>query len=138
MINKNDLAMALLTKANEIATTNSYTLIPFGMQYNPNASDTYITESCLFGDDNSIGMANNSSDIQFGVYQISIYTPKTDVACRWSGLEIADKFTCHFAMGLKLTYNAQTVEIIKASLTTPRLSDTHLAHILSVRFNVIN
>lgn len=138
MIIAQELAKALLNKANEVAIANSYTLIPQGQQYSPGIDETYVMESCLFGDNTTIGYANNSKDIQFGVYQIAIYTPKTQEGYRWLGLSIADKFSEAFAMGAQLSSGGQMVEILKASVTSPTLSSTHMTHILSVRFNVIN
>lgn len=138
MISKKDLAKALLNKTVEVAGDNNYNLIPYGEKYDPGVNETYIKEYCIYGDDNTVGMANNSSDIQFGVYQLSIHTPKTETGYRWKGAEIADVFTSAFSMGLQLTYNGQMVEILKASLTIPSISNTHMVHILSIRFDVIN
>lgn len=138
MILARDLAKALLNKANEVAAANSYTLIPQGLAHAPSVNETYVTEACIFGENNTLGMVTDSDEIQYGIYQIAIYTPKSDLGYRWNGLSIADTFKSAFTFGLRLSYNGQMLKILETSTTTPTLSDTHMAHVLSVRFNVIN
>ena len=139
MISKFDLAQSLLDKAVSVSSDNNYTLIPFGEKYEPSASETYVTEYVIYGDDNSLGYSVESSDIQFGIYQLTIYTPKTEKGYQWKGLAMVDVYSREFSQGLHLaSKQGQQIEIIKASTSAPNLSKTHMAHVLSIRFNVIN
>jgi len=138
MISKNDLAKALLNQARVISTANSYLLIPNGATYEPDPNTTYIQEFMIYGDDNSIGMADCSSDIQLGIYQININTPKSLEGAKWLGLKIADIFQAGFARGTQLTYNGQMVRTKNSSIQPMDGDDTHEIHILSVSYSVIN
>lgn len=137
MINKKNIAQALVLQANTIASLNTYIFITQGEQYEQNINDTYIEEMPLFGDDNSIGISDNSSDIQFGIYQLNIYTPKSNDGGRWEGLEIADVYQAGFAKGLEIEQGGQVVRIKSTSLAVMQQTKDHFKHILSVAYSVI-
>ena len=138
MISKHDLAKALLNKAREIATANSYVLVPDGSKYEPDQNTTYIQEFVIYGDDNARGIEDSSSDLQFGIYQISVNTPKALSGAKWLGLKIADIFQTGFARGTELTCNSQTVRTKNSSIQPMETDDTHETHILSVTYSVVN
>jgi hypothetical protein len=89
MISKFDLAKALLTKAQAIADANDYLLIKDGESYKEDVNTAYIQEFCLYGDDNTIGLSASSHDIQFGIYQLNVNTPKSFAGAKWLGLNVA-------------------------------------------------
>lgn len=136
MISKFDLAKALRDQATIVATANSYTLVGNGEGFEPDVNASHIEEIVLYNDDESIGLANNSSDIQLGVYQLSVHSPKTQT--KWIGLQIIDVLSTHFVMGLKPSFNGQQVVIKKASLSPMMQNNTHIIHHLSITFSVIN
>ena len=138
MINKHDLAKALLNQARLIAVNNSHTLIPNGMKYQPDPNTAYIQEFVLYGDDNGRGTEDNSKDLQLGVYQITINTPKAQDGSKWSGLKIGGVYQSGFARGTELIYNGQVVRIKNASLIPMDSDDTHNVHILSINYSIIN
>lgn len=138
MINKFSIAKALRDQAATIATINSFTLVGNGEGFTPDVNQTYIQEITLYGDDNTIGVADDSSDIQIGVYQMSVYTPKSEDGAKWAGLQIINIFQIGFPKGLELTFDNQTVRVRNASLSSMMQDDTHLIHHLSIVFSVIN
>lgn len=135
-INKFDLAKALRNEAKTVADNNSYTLVGEDERFEPDPDTTYIKESVLFGDDNSVGLSDNSSDIQIGIYQIDVNIPKNQ--SKWVALEIAGVFETAFFKGLKLTFNSQFLKIKTSSLSNEMENDTHLFYVLSIIFSVIN
>jgi hypothetical protein len=136
MINEFNLAKALRDKAQEIATANSYTLVANGEGFAPEVGETYIEEIVLYGNNDTIGMPNDSSDIQIGIYQININTPINE--SKWAGLAIVNVINPEFPKGLKLTFGGQLVVIKTTTLEPMQKNDTHLIHILSISFSVIN
>jgi len=138
MINKFNLAKALLDNAEAISVANSFLLIPDGEAHDPNPNETFIQEKPLYGPDNSVGLADNSSDIQIGIYQININTPKAQEGGKWSGLQIAGVFQAGFNKGLQLTFGGQMLRIKNTNIEKMDENDTHFIHILSVVFSVIN
>ena len=138
MINKFNIAKALFDKAEQVSTDNSYLLIAQGEKYEPNPNDAYIEEKPLFGDDNSIGLSDDSSDIQFGIYQINVNTPKVEKGGKWSGLNIAGVYQVAFSKGLELSFGGQTLRIKSTTVKPMKMNDTHFTHILSVVYSVIN
>jgi hypothetical protein len=136
MINKFNISKALRDNAKTIADANSVKLVSNGELYDPDINLGYVEEIALYGKDTSIGLADESSDIQFGIYQININTPKTKT--KWSGLKLADIFNAGFSKGLELTYNGQMVRIKNTTFEPMMQNDTHLIHILSINFSVIN
>ncbi len=136
MISKFDLAKALHDKAKLISDVNNLKLVTNGEQYSGGVNEIFIQEFLLFGNDVSIGIADNSSDISVGIYQLNINTPK--VKTKWSGLKFTDIFTNGFSKGLELTFNNQKVRIRTTSLETMMENETHFIQILSIRFSVIN
>ena len=134
-INKFDIAKALRNAAKTVSDANSYTLIGEGVIYSPDPNDTFVQEFVLYGDDNPLGVADNSSDIQIGIYQLNINVPKNQ--SKWVALEIIGVFDTAFPKGLELTFNSQMLRV-KASSLSPQLeNETHLIDILSVTFSVI-
>jgi hypothetical protein len=138
MINKFNIAKALLDNAQTISNDNSYLLVPDGEEYTKKPSETYIQEMPLYGDDESIGISDDSSDIQFGIYQINVNTPKAEEGAKWSGLTIAGVYQTGFAKGLTLSFGGQSLRIKNTSLAGMQQNDTHFIHILSITFSVIN
>lgn len=136
MISKFDLAKALRDKADLVATANSYKLVANGESFEPDVDKSHTVEIVLFGDDNSVGLPNASSDISFGIYQLSVHSPKSQT--KWAGLEIADVWKAAFSKGLQLTFNSQLVVINTSSLSPMMQNGTHLIHHLSITFSVIN
>ena len=138
MINKFNIAKALLNKAKQVSTDNGYLLIPESQKHEPSPGETYAQEMVLYGDDNSIGISDNSSDVQFGIYQLNINTPKSESGGKWSGLTISSVYQAGFSKGLELAFGGQSLKIKSASLSTMMQNDTHYIHILSVKYSVIN
>ncbi len=136
MISKFDLSKALRNQAVIVAAANDYTLVANGEAFTPDVNSSHIVESVLYGDDNSIGLADNSSSISFGIYQLSVHSPKTQ--SKYVGLAIVDVLQTSFSKGLELTSNSQMVRIKTASLSPMMETDTHLIHHLSLDFTVIN
>lgn len=134
-INKFDIAKALRDKAKTVSDANSYTLIGEDESFSPDPNDTYIKESALFGDDNSVGIADSSSDIQIGIYQIDVNVPKTQ--SKWAALVIIGVFETAFFKGLQLTFNSQVVKIKTSSISGEMENYTHIFYALSITFSVI-
>lgn len=138
MINNFNIAKALFDKAEQVSTSNSYLLIAQGEKHEPNPNETYIEEFPMFGDDNSVGLADASSDIQFGIYQINVNTPKAEKGGKWSGLNIAGVYKSAFSKGLTLSFGGQNVRIKNVSVNPMNMNDTHFTHVLSITYSVIN
>ncbi len=138
MINKFSIAKALLDNAQSIADTNGYDLVPEGGEYTADPNTTYIQEYCLYGDDNMIGMAAGDNDIQFGVYQININTPKAMAGAKWLALNIAGVYQSGFSKTTQLTNDGQKLTILGSSLNQLDGDDTHMQYVLSINFSVIN
>lgn len=137
MISKHDLAKALATKCKEIADDNSYLLIAEGIPYSPTVDATYIKEAVLYGSDNANALNDDSSDYMIGIYQLSIYTPRSSLSGKYDDLAISEVFQTGFKRGTELTYNNQSLRIKTSTLRPMDFSDTHFLHILSISFNVI-
>lgn len=138
MINKFNIAKSLLDKAKQVSSDNSYLLIPDGESYTSEPNTTYIEEKVLYGDDLSVGISDNSSDIQFGIYQLNVMTPKAEEGGKWSGLQIAGVYQTEFSKGLELSFGGQMLRLKNASVKPMGQNDTHFMHVLSVEFSVIN
>ena len=138
MINSFSIVKALLDKAQQVADDNSYLLIPHGKSYKPDVNTAYIEEFTLFNESISIGMADNSSDIQMPIYQLNINTPRSNVGARFMGLIITGVYQEAFKKGTQLTFNGQMIRAKDAKVTQAAVHDTHLTHILSIEFSVIN
>ena len=72
MINKFNIAKALINKAIQVSDDNAYELVSDGKSYSSDPNTTYIEEMVLYGEDQSIGIGDDSSDIQFGIYQLNM------------------------------------------------------------------
>jgi hypothetical protein len=136
MVNNFDVAKALKDQANIIATANDYILISTDESNPSDVNGSYIEEFTLFGDDNSIGISDASSDIQIGIYQLSVYVPKT--SSKWAALAIIGVLQFGFPKGLEMIYNAQTVRAKNSSISPLMQNDTHLIYHLSIAYSVIN
>lgn len=136
MIDEFDLAKALRDQADIVAAANSYTLVGNGEGFEPDVNALYIEEIVLYGNNESIGLANNSSDIEIGIYQLSVHSPKTQP--KWVGLQVVGVLKAHFVRGLKPSFNGQQAIIETSSLAPMMHNDTHLIHHLSITFSVIN
>lgn len=144
MISNFKIAKALRDRAKVVADANSYPLVTNGQNYQNDADGLYIEESVLFGDDNSIGISDNSSNIQIGIYQLSVNIPKNKT--KWTGLEVIDVLKASFTKGLELTHDGQTLRI-KNLLVSPISrtaapasmfdSETHYVYNLSIEYSVI-
>ena len=142
MISKFDLAKALRDQAKIVSDANSFVLISDGKtedgeNFTPDVNKSHIIESTLFGDDNHVGLGNDSVVIQYGIYQLSVHSTKIEP--KWTGLLIIDILTAHFARELTPSFNGQNVKVIDSS-TSPMImeSKTHFIYNLSIRFSVIN
>lgn len=138
MINKFNIAKALLDKAVTVSNDNSYLLIPDGESYTPDPNTTYIEEKVIYGDDLSVGISDISSDIQFGIYQINVMTPRAKEGGKWAGLQITGIYQGEFSKGLGLSFGGQTLRIKNSTVKPMGKDDTHFVHILSINFSVIN
>jgi len=136
MISKFDLAKALRDQAKITADANSIKLVTNGEGFSPGVNQTIIEEAVIFGDDNSIGLAGATSDMQIGIFQLSLHVPKNET--KWDGLKIIDILQAAFPRELKLTFNSQLVVIMDSSTGPMFQNDTHFIFILSVSFSVIN
>jgi len=136
MINVFDLAKALRNEAKIVTDANSFTLVGNGEGFEPDVNQSHIEEIVLYGDDDSVGLGNDSSDIQIGIYQLSVHSPKNDT--KWAGLKIVGVLKDHFVRGLKPIFNSQMVVIETSSLAPMMQNDTHIIHHLSIEFSVIN
>lgn len=138
MISKHDLSRALATKAREIASDNSYNLVANNEQYTPDVNEVYIQQFVLGGTSNSPWLADDSDELQFGIYQISVHTPKSSRSAELDGLQIAEVFQLGFKRGTELVYNGQMVRMLEGNIQPLTFDPTHLTHVLSVRYSVIN
>lgn len=138
MISKYDLAKALYEQAKLVCANNGYLLIPEGQTYEPEPSATYVQEFVLYGEDTAPGLADDSSDIQLGIYQININTPKEKAGAKWIGLQMAETIQTGFKRGTELTYNGQMVRTKTTATLAMLPNETHEVHILSINFSVIN
>lgn len=136
MISKFNLAKALRDEAKVVTDANNYVLVGNGEEFEPDVNESHIEEIVLYNDDETIGLANNSKDIQIGIYQLSVYSPKTK--SKWTGLQIVDVLAAHFTRGLKPEFNGQQIVIETSSLSPMMQTETHLVHHLSIKFSVIN
>jgi hypothetical protein len=136
MISKFDLAKALRNQAVIVTDANSLRLVGNGESFSPDVNESHVEEIVLYGDDNTVGVGNDSSDVQVGIYQLSAHTPIAQQ--KWAGLSIVDILAASFTKGLKLTFNSQLVIIMESSIAQMMTNDTHNIHHLSVRFSVIN
>lgn len=136
MINKFNLAKALRNEAKIVTDANSFKLVANGEGFTPDVNQTFIEEIVLFGDDNSVGLGDASSDVQFGIYQLSVHSPINKT--KWDGLQIIDILSAHFVRGLKPSFGGQKAVITTASVAPMMKDDTHLIFHLSVTFSVIN
>lgn len=138
MINKFDLAKALYDNAKAVSDANGYTLVADGQEYETSPDIAYVREYALFGDDDPIGISDNSSDIQFGIYQLTICTPKIQEGSKWVGLNMVGIYESGFQRGTVLTYNGQSVRIRNSSVAPLPSDETHLIRALSIQYSVIN
>lgn len=135
MISKFDLAKALRNQAKIVTDANSITLVGNGEGFSPDVNESHIEEIVLYGDDDSVGLGNASSDIQFGIYQLSLHTPINKT--KWDALQVIDILQASFTKGLKLTFNSQLVIVKESSLAEMMTNNTHMIAHLSIRFSVI-
>ena len=135
-ISKFDLAKALRNQAKIVADANSITLVGNGEGFSPDVNLSHIEEIALFGDDNTLGHEDTSSDMQVGVYQLSVHTPK--IQTKWEALRIIDILQASFVKGLELTFNGQLLRLRNGSISTMDQNETHLIFHLSIVFTVIN
>lgn len=138
MINKFNIAKALFDKAEQVSNDNSYLLIAEGQKHESEPNETYVEERVLYGGDNSVGLGDDSSDIQFGIYQINVNTPKAEKGGKWAGLKIASVYQTEFIKGLTLSFDGQGLRIKSTSVAKMMQSKTHYIHILSIVYSVIN
>lgn len=136
MIGKFNLAKAFRNEADIVADANSYTLVGNGQGFTPDVNESHIEEIVLFGDDESVGLGNNSSNVQFGIYQLSVHSPIHDK--KWTGLQIIDVLSAHFKRGLEPAFGGQKAVVTIASVAPMMKNDTHLIFHLSITFSVIN
>ena len=135
MISKFNLAKALRNEAKIVTDANSLTLVGNGEGFIADVNKSHIEEIVLYGDDNSVGLANLSSDIQRPVYQLSVHSPKNQT--KWVGLDIADTLSAHFVRGLKPSFNGQKAVVTTASVATMIQNSTHFIYHVSVTLSVI-
>jgi hypothetical protein len=138
MINKFSLAKSLYDQAKLISNSNSLNLVADGEEYTTTPNEEYIEDHVLFGKDDSVGISDASSDIQLGVYQLTINTPKAEEGAKWRGLQIANIYQEGFPKGLELTHDNQAARIRNTSIVPLGQNDTHLVFVLSVQYSVIN
>ena len=138
MINLFTLSKALLDRLTEVATTNGYTLVPAGSEYTRDPAATFIEEFTLFGKDETVGLSADSSDIQFGVYQVNINVPKSQSGAKWKALEMGGIVRGHFPKALILTNGSQEVKIYNSSISKLDSDETHYRYILSITYSAIN
>ena len=137
MINKLSIAKALGDKLRQVCIDNDFTLIPEGATVETSVTGSYVSDFVLYGDDNAIGIADISSDIMLGIYQINLLTPLTQNGGKWVSLSMAQIIQSAFNRGLTLTNNDQALRIKSTSLRQLSKTETHYVHILSVSFSVI-
>ncbi len=137
MINHLNLTKALVNAANTVATAQSHTLVTQGKSYKPKPNDSFIAESLLFGDSSHLGVANDSSQMQRGIYQIDAYVPKCFEGSRFTALEMLSHYQTAFARGSEFTESGQTARAEKNSIAKTPSTKTHNRFTLSVTFSVI-
>lgn len=138
MINKFNIAKALFDQAELVSTNNSYLLIAEGENHESQPNETFIKEKVVYGDDNSVGLSDVSSDIQLGIYQLNVYTPQAEIGGKWSGLNIAGVYSSAFNKGLSLSFGGQNLRIKNASVMPMDKNETHYIHIISIVYSVVN
>jgi hypothetical protein len=103
------------------------------------ADEVAIFDDLLLNDDRSIGLADNSSDMQMGIYQVSIYIPRTFQSnSEWSGLAISDRIQAGFAKGKELCEDGQLTRIKNSKTNELDPVETHFIWAVSIKFSVIN
>lgn len=135
-ISKFNLAKALRNEAKIVTDANNLTLVGNGEGFSPDVNEPHVEEIVMFGDDNSVGLGDVSSDVQFGIYQLSVHSPISQT--KWAGLQIIDILSAHFVRGLKPSFNGQQAVVTTASVAPMMKNSTHLIFHLSVTFSVIN
>ncbi len=135
MISKFSIAKALRDQASITATAQGLTLVSFGEQFTPGINESFLEEAVIFGNDDSLGLSDSSSDYQIGVYQIKVYTPKTGT--KWQGLGLVDAIQTAFLKGLELTHNGQAIRIKNAYTGPMLLYDTHFIHTFSAEYSAL-
>lgn len=136
MISKFDLAKALRDHADIVATTEGVDITSISSSYEADPNTIFVEELVIFGVDRPVGLSDDSSDYQTGIYQLNINTPRTGT--KWPGLELVDAFSAAFKKGTELVYNGQMVRVREQEVRPMTVHDTHLTHILSIVFTVIN
>lgn len=137
MINKMYVAQALKLQAKTATDALSVTLIGGDKGYQPTPTQTLVIESPLFGDDEAIGVGDDSSDLQTGIYQLDVLTPKVN-GNKWQALNLATQINQYFTRGTELTKSGQKVRIKNTNTSSLIQDDTHFRYALSITFTVIN
>lgn len=135
MISKTNLSIALKAKAKSVADSLGVN-ISGSYSYQPGANETYLLGTVLDGDIAHPGINSLSSEVEFGVYQISIRTPlnKSDNTCK----SLADTIRAEFPFETVLSYSGQSARV-RSSTTAPlRRSETHKIIDLSITYSVIS
>lgn len=135
MISIFDIAKALRNQAVIVTDANSLKLVGNGESFSPDVNQSHVEEIVVFGDDNSVGLSNDSSDIQIGFYQLSVHTPIHEN--KWAGMVIIGILKSSFTKGLKLTFNSQLVIITNRSTSQIMPNDTHNVLHLTINYSVI-
>ena len=98
-----------------------------------------IFDDLLLSPDRSLGLADNSSDIQKGIYQVSIYIPRTFQSnADWSAMAISDRIQTGFKKGLELCEDGQMTRMKNSRVNELDPIDTHFIYAVSINFSVIN
>lgn len=136
MISKFNLVEALRDRAKTTTDNLSLRLVSAGEGFTPEIDESYIAEITLFGDDIDLGLNDNSSTMQLGVYQMTAFVPKNQT--RWTALKIIDDLQAAFPRELALIFGGQTVRLKSQAVSSLFEDNTHYSYVLSINYSVIN
>jgi len=134
MISKFAVSKVFTDKA--VAAAGSIKFVANGEQYSPSIDEPYIKESMLYGNDESIGMKSTDSDVERGVYVLTIYVPRTNKGSKWQGLQLVDTLRGEFPKFTKLS-DEPLIMSREAFVNPMKTGKTHNSYDIDVRFTAI-
>lgn len=143
MINKFNLKKALRDQLVVVTTANGYDIADYSddnKPFIPDVNKMYIKENVINGDDESVGLSDDSSDFQTGLYQLIINTPKGVGLGKgdFTALQTSDVLQEAFKKGQELFQGGQKVRMITPTLKRLSDSDNYIVYSLRLKFSVIN
>lgn len=136
MISERKTAKACLDVLLPWTDSKGFYLVVDGETYEPKTTETYVIEKLLTNDDNTLGLAGDSQDIQRPIYQITIKAPKAQ--SKWSLLDLVLDVKALFRKAdFLLNDGQQTAQVQTVSSSPYLVMETHCAIVISVNLTVI-